>query len=97
MPAPLGRWRPPRLASASTKERAHYLTAEWKEIRRQILIRDAFTCADCRRVVSGSAAHVDHIVPLQDGGTDAADNLAVRCERCHGRKTRAEQGRRGLL
>lgn len=97
MPAALTRWQPPRLVHKSTKERAHYLTPEWRALRERILIRDAFTCRDCRRVVAGAAAHVDHVVPLQDGGTDDPSNLVCRCERCHGRKTRAEQGRRGLL
>lgn len=97
MPSPLPRWSPPRLAVRSTKERAHYTSAEWRALRQRILVRDSFTCADCRRVVAGPAAHVDHIVPLQEGGTDDPANLTVRCERCHGRKTRGEQGRRGIL
>jgi 5-methylcytosine-specific restriction endonuclease McrA len=48
-------------------------------------------------VIYGPKAHVDHIKPLEEGGTDAAENLQTLCESCHGRKTRAEQSRRGLL
>ena len=48
-------------------------------------------------VVSGKQAHVDHIIPLEDGGTDADANLAVRCASCHSRKTIGEQRRKGLL
>jgi 5-methylcytosine-specific restriction protein A len=63
-------------------------------LRQTILVRDAYTCADCSRVVVGLAAHVDHILALKDGGTDDPANLATRCSSCHGRKIRDEQRRR---
>jgi 5-methylcytosine-specific restriction protein A len=47
-------------------------------------------------VVYGKAAHVDHRVPLEDGGTDHDSNLQTLCESCHGAKTREEQRRKGL-
>jgi 5-methylcytosine-specific restriction endonuclease McrA len=97
MPDRVERWRPPRLRHTHTKERAHYTSADWRAKRERILIRDAYTCRDCGRVCSGPEAHVDHIIPLEDGGTDADTNLACRCRSCHGRKTRAEQRRKGLL
>jgi 5-methylcytosine-specific restriction protein A len=93
----LTRWRPPRLTVAPTKERAHYTSADWRARRLRILTRDAYTCAVCRRVVWGPKAHVDHIKPLEEGGTDADENLQVLCESDHGRKTREEQRRRGVL
>jgi 5-methylcytosine-specific restriction protein A len=80
-----------------TKETAHYRTADWKARRLRILRRDAFVCAACRRVVYGQAAHVDHVQPLEEGGTDEDANLATLCSSCHGVKTRAEQRRRGRL
>jgi 5-methylcytosine-specific restriction protein A len=46
--------------------------------------------------VSGRECHVDHLVPLEDGGTDDDANLRTLCDRCHGRKTRAEQRRKGF-
>lgn len=97
MPSPLKSWSPPRLKARVTKEVDHYRSADWLARRRRILIRDGFRCAVCGRVVSGKAAHVDHVVPLEEGGTDADSNLQVLCDKDHGRKTRAEQGRRGLL
>jgi 5-methylcytosine-specific restriction protein A len=97
MPDRVERWRPPRMRHVHTKERAHYVSAEWRARRERILIRDAYRCQACQRVVYGRKAHVDHIVPLEDGGTDAAGNLQTLCEACHGRKTRAEQGRKGLV
>lgn len=98
MPARLDRYRPPRLVQQlATKETAHYRTADWQAKRLRILVRDAFTCAACGLVVSGRKAHVDHVVPLEEGGTDADLNLQVLCEACHGKKTRGEQRRRGIL
>jgi 5-methylcytosine-specific restriction endonuclease McrA len=95
MPSALPRWRPARPRVRPSKERSHYTSADWRARRLRILIRDAYTCRDCGRVASGSAAHVDHIRPLEEGGTDAEANLQTLCEACHGRKTREEQRRRG--
>jgi len=92
------RWRPPCMRrTTATKETAHYRTADWKARRLRILRRDAFVCRDCSRVCYGQAAHVDHVQPLEEGGTDDDENLATRCSSCHGVKTRAEQRRRGRL
>jgi hypothetical protein len=35
--------------------------------------------------------HLDHVVPLVAGGTDAADNLQVLCEPCNCRKATADR------
>ncbi len=64
----------------------------WKAIRLKTLIRDNFTCVDCHSVVDGKHAHVDHIIPREDGGSDEPDNLATRCDRCHGKKTATQDG-----
>jgi 5-methylcytosine-specific restriction endonuclease McrA len=98
MPDRVERWRPPVFVSTtSTKEHAHYNTADWKAKRIRIGTRDAFVCRDCSRVAYGKNGHADHIVPLEEGGADTDANLAWRCSSCHGKKTRAEQRRRGVL
>lgn len=98
MPSRIERYKPPRLRSVlPTKEVEHYRTTDWRAKRLRILKRDAFTCAVCGRVVSGKAAHVDHVMPLEEGGSDEDGNLQVLCEADHGAKTRAEQRRRGIL
>jgi len=92
------RWAPPRMKRTTiTKERAHYTSADWRARRLRILRRDAFVCRSCSRVAVGQAAHVDHIRPLEEGGTDDDLNLQTLCSSCHGAKTRAEQRRRGSL
>lgn len=99
MPAKLSTWRPPRLRTRTPDRHAHYVTADWQARRLRILIRDAYRCqADgCGRVIHGKAAQVDHRIPLEEGGTDDDGNLQTLCLECHGRKTREEQRRRGLL
>jgi 5-methylcytosine-specific restriction protein A len=98
MPARIERWRPPVfLKAAPTKEHAHYLTADWKAKRMRIATRDAFVCKDCGRVAYGKDGHADHEIPLEEGGSDDDENIFWRCARCHGKKTRDEQKRRGIL
>ena len=97
MPARVERWRPHTMRRTITKERAHDTSADWRAKRLRILRRDAFVCAACSRVAYGQAAHVDHIRPLEDGGTDAASNLQTLCRSCHGVKTRREQRLKGQL
>ncbi|MDY0207847.1 MAG: HNH endonuclease [Pseudomonas sp.] len=48
-------------------------------------------CKACGEVVATSGEyHLDHVVPLHQGGTDADDNLAILCIECHAGKTKAE-------
>ena len=95
MPNAIPRWKPPHVRVKPAKEHAHYCSADWAARRQRILIRDAYTCRRCDEVVAGKAAHVDHVVPLEDGGTDDDSNLQTLCAACHGAKTRGEQRRRG--
>ncbi|MEY3203963.1 MAG: hypothetical protein RLZZ21_294 [Planctomycetota bacterium] len=98
MPARIERYSPPRFVTQlPTKEHGHYLTADWKAKRLRIGTRDAFVCRDCGRVAYGKDGHADHRVPLEEGGSDEDENLDWRCSRCHGKKTRAEQRRRGII
>ena len=58
--------------------------------RRQALVRDGYQCRSCAHVVHGKAAHVDHITPKSQGGTDLLENLQTLCSACHQRKTNRE-------
>lgn len=40
-------------------------------------------CHWCRKRVKVSGVHVDHVVPLSNGGQHAVDNLCVSCRRCN--------------
>ena len=64
-------------------EYKRYNSPQWKEIARQVRIRDNMTCQMCGRKVWGSDSHVHHIVPLSQGGTTTLDNLILLCSDCH--------------
>lgn len=51
-----------------------------------MLLRDGYQCRACGAVVTGKAAHVDHIVPKSKGGSDETTNLQVLCVSCHSKK-----------
>ena len=59
----------------------------WRRLRDQVMQRDKYLCQHC--LAGGrytEAQEVDHIVPLADGGTDAATNLQALCAPCHRKK-----------
>jgi 5-methylcytosine-specific restriction protein A len=96
MPDAIKRWKPTQAKARPAKERAHYTSADWRARRLRILLRDAYVCRACGCVCHTKDAHVDHIKPLEDGGSDADANLQTLCSACHGRKTRAEQKAKGF-
>lgn len=51
--------------------------------RFEIFKRDEFTCAYCGGKPPSVVLHVDHIVPVSNGGTDARDNLVTSCSSCN--------------
>lgn len=66
-------------------------TARWKAIRKQVLLRDRYTCQRCGRLCGyPGEAHVDHI----DGDTfdNRLEALQTLCIGCHSRKTNLENG-----
>ena len=101
MPSRMPSHRPPRLRTRGPRRddtarpnaaARGYCSREWYATRKRVLIRDAWQCQECSRVCSDKReAHVDHITPKAQGGTDAMENLRTLCVRCHGRKTRQEQ------
>lgn len=54
-------------------------TRRWRTLREQILARDTWTCQACGR----SAAHIDHITPVDAGGSDRPSNLQALCADCN--------------
>lgn len=60
----------------------------WVKTRSRILLRDQYTCRRCGAV---SQLHeVDHITPLEQGGSNADCNLQTLCRPCHRAKTEDE-------
>lgn len=95
MPDRLPTFRPPWLAKRARPRAPDarpsaaargYCSRAWKLARREALVRDAYQCRQCSRVVTGKEAHVDHIVPKSHGGSDLLDNLQTLCASCHAKK-----------
>ncbi len=65
----------------------------WRRLRLDFL-RDNPLCAKCQEQgLVVPAAHVDHVLAREHGGTDDEVNLMPLCQSCHSRKTvRVEQG-----
>ncbi len=60
--------------------------ADWEKRRLRILARDP-VCRGCFQALS---SEVDHILPLERGGSNHDDNLQGLCKTCHSRKTGIE-------
>lgn len=52
-------------------------------IRFEIFKRDGFTCQYCGAHPPQSILHVDHIVPVKEGGGNEETNLVTACETCN--------------
>lgn len=53
--------------------------------RFEVLKRDGFTCQYCGRSPGedGVKLHVDHVIAVAEGGTDAPVNLVAACAECN--------------
>lgn len=54
--------------------------------RRNILIRDDYTCQYCNKVFSEDELTLDHVLPKARGGTSQWTNLVAACKRCNVKK-----------
>jgi 5-methylcytosine-specific restriction endonuclease McrA len=55
-----------------------------EKLRYQVLSRDGFRCKTCGRGAdNGIKLQVDHIVPVDWGGTNDISNLLTLCEQCN--------------
>lgn len=73
----------------------------WRRKRELVFERDGFMCCNCLHhgietvvTLHGELAGIcDHIVSLEEGGTDAMHNLQTLCKKCSDEKTQAESQR----
>lgn len=92
--------------AANEPWRKAYGSREYQQGRQEAMARTKGRCTDCglpcawydgtKWRTAGMGGEVDHVVPLAEGGTNGAANLALRCKRCHGKKDarcRRESGR----
>ncbi|MCS3390253.1 HNH endonuclease [Burkholderia thailandensis] len=68
--------------------------SKWMKIRARILRRDPVCVLCAEQDVVRESVVVDHITPLEHGGTDADDNLRGLCADHHDEVTRQQFGYR---
>ncbi|MCS6953305.1 MAG: HNH endonuclease [Bryobacteraceae bacterium] len=54
--------------------------------RKNILMRDRYTCQYCGRTLPSSELTLDHVIPRSRGGETAWENLVTCCHDCNNRK-----------
>ena len=57
--------------------------------KKYVAAQQSWKCKDCQRILP-AWFEVDHIVRLQNGGTNHVTNLRALCRDCHGKKTATE-------
>jgi hypothetical protein len=63
-----------------------------KSLRFDIFQRDSFTCRFCGAQPPEVILHIDHLVPVIDGGANDPENLVTACQDCN-----LGKGRKSLL
>ncbi len=66
---------------------SHFVKVPTKRIllnRKNLLIRDNFTCQYCGKKVQPLT--IDHVIPKHYGGKDCWENLVVACQTCNHKK-----------
>lgn len=73
---------------------------DWEKQREVVLKRDNYLC-QCKRCkksgIMRPATEVDHILPVEHGGSDDYDNLQAINSVCHKLKTAEDEGKRMYL
>jgi 5-methylcytosine-specific restriction endonuclease McrA len=54
--------------------------------RKNVLLRDRYTCQFCGRVMPAQELTLDHVIPRSRGGHTDWDNLVACCHRCNNLK-----------
>lgn len=59
-----------------------------KRLRFEIMKRDGFKCRYCGATAATVLLHIDHVVPVAEGGSSDPANLVTACVDCNGGKSR---------
>jgi 5-methylcytosine-specific restriction endonuclease McrA len=54
--------------------------------KRNVFLRDGYTCQYCGDEVTDQTATLDHVHPISQGGKSTWDNLSTACKPCNYRK-----------
>lgn len=83
----------PRHAPKRTSYRQEklYASKRWRTYRKAIIVRRGGECVECGATPLDQHIHLDHIVPLVQGGEPYDENnIQILCRECHGKKTAKE-------
>jgi len=58
----------------------------YRPTRRNIFLRDNYTCGYCLKQLNSEELSVDHILPKSRGGKESWANLVTACKECNGAK-----------
>jgi len=59
---------------------------EVKFTRRNVFLRDKFTCQYCTKILPENQLNLDHVMPRDKGGRTTWENIVTSCVRCNTRK-----------
>jgi len=59
---------------------------EVKFTRRNVFLRDKFTCQYCAKEFPENKLNLDHVIPRDKGGKTTWDNIVASCVKCNTRK-----------
>lgn len=76
--------RVPKIVVLSVYDRLPRL--EVKFTRRNVFLRDKFTCQYCEKVLPETQLNLDHVTPRDKGGRTTWENIVTSCFRCNTRK-----------
>ena len=76
--------RIPKIVVLSKYERVPRLEVRFS--RRNVLLRDQFTCQYCAKTLPESQLNLDHVTPRAKGGRTTWENIVTSCFRCNTRK-----------
>jgi hypothetical protein len=72
------------MTAANRRENWNGMNWIRQEKRLAIYLRDGMACAYCGDAVeTGAALQLDHIIPVEKGGSNEAENLVTCCDRCN--------------
>jgi len=81
-------------AGSTIRERG----GSWTAKRQRVALSYGYRCACCKCVWVSSRDEIDHIVPLEQGGSNDDSNCQPLCYECHQAKTKEEnQARLGAF
>jgi 5-methylcytosine-specific restriction endonuclease McrA len=57
-----------------------------EQLKKIVASKQKWGCKNCKNILEATY-EIDHIIALEDGGSNYIDNLQALCRNCHGKKT----------